>query len=212
MTVHPPIEAAPQIRADLRQLRQQRWRALVVYLAVLALFAGALLVRPAPGPAGARDLGWTIGLAALFFGAAASTALAIGVPLLHGRRLWVALGAGSAVMAGGLAAALDLEGSAWGRHGHVCFAFGTAVSALFMLILGALSGRLWRRFPDPAALIALGTTAVGMVALHLRCESTHVLHVLGFHVTPLAVLFLGARALTRLRLSLLDARMDSRPS
>lgn len=212
MNVLPPIEAAPQIRADLRRLRQQRWRALVVYLAVFALFSGALLFRPGPGPAGARDLGWTVGLAALFFGAVASTALALGVPLLHGRRFWAALGTGLTVMAGGLAAALDLDGSAWGRHGPVCFAFGTAVSALFMLILGALSGRLWRRFPDPAALVAVGTTTVGMVALHLRCESTHVLHVLAFHVTPLAVLFLGARWLTRLRLSLLDAQMDSRSS
>lgn len=202
----PTIEAVPQIRADLQQLRQQRWRALVVYLAVFALFSGALLTRPAPDPDAARDLGWAAGLAALFFGAAASTALAMGVPLLHGRRLWAALGASVAVMAGGLAVALDLDGSAWGRHGHVCFAFGTAISALFMLILGALSGRLWRRFPDPAALIALGTTGVGMVALHLRCESTHVVHVLGFHVTPLAVLFLGARALTRLRQSLLESR------
>jgi len=199
------LEALPTIREDLAQLRRQRRRSLGIYLGLLAIFS-AVLFRGPTGNA-APDAGWYLGLAGLFAGATASTALAIGVPLLHGSKLAVALGSSLGLMLAGLAGAMDYDPSAeWVHHGPICFVFGTVVSALFMVILGALSGRLWRRFPDPGAMIAVGTTAVGMLALHLRCESTHVLHVLAFHLTPLALLYWGARRLTRLRLSLLDDR------
>lgn len=205
MTVPSALEALPRIRDDLRHVRRQRWRALAVYLLVFGLFVGFLWGRPAPGPGGSRDLSWHVGLVAMLVGAAASTGLAMGVPLVHGRRLGWSIGLAVTLMLGGLVAAVDFESpQGWTDHGPICFAVGTVISALFMIILGALSGRLWRRFPDPAALIAMGTTGVGIVALHLRCGNANPLHLLAFHVAPLAVLFVGARALTRLRLSLLD--------
>lgn len=206
MSVTSRLEALPRIRGDLKRLRVRRQRALLVYLALLAVFTAVLY--PGPSSAGGEhDLMWSFGLVGLFVGAAASTALAIGVPLVHGAKLWAALGVSLGLMLGGLLAALDYElGADWGHHGAVCFTFGTVVSSLFMVILGALSARLWRRFPDPGAMIAFGTTAVGMLGLHLQCPNTHVLHVLAFHLSPLALLYAGARALTRFRLRLLEDR------
>jgi hypothetical protein len=195
--------ALPEIQADLRRIRAQRRWALGAYVAALALFLAQLRPRGSAVD-GELDLAWVLGFVGLLTGAVGAAALALGVPLLHGRQLAGALGLSLALMGLGLAAALDVHPDTWWEHGPMCFAFGTGISAFFMLVLGALSGRLWRRFPDPAAMIAIGTTAVGMLALHLKCPSTHAGHVLLFHLTPLAVLFVAARALSRLQRGLLE--------
>ncbi len=210
MSAKSHLDALPHIRADLRRLRADRIRALGLYLAIFALFFVALMATDS-GLGQRHDLKWALGLVGLFLGAAGSVALAMGVPLLHGRRLALALGGSLAVMLGGLALAVDMESDPAWKHGPMCFTFGTAISALFMVILGALSGRLWRRTPDPGFMIAVGTTAAGIAYLHSRCDSTHVLHVLFFHVTPLVVLYAAARWLTRVRLQLLREDGQDRP-
>jgi len=145
-------------------------------------------------------------LAGIVLGGTGTTALAVGMPLLHGHRLAAATAAAVGILVAGLFMASDFGSpDAWTFHGPICFGVGTAISGVFMLILGALSGRLWRRFPDPAAFIAVGATAVGLLALHLRCGNDHPLHVVAFHVGPLLLLYLAARVLTRIRVRALES-------
>jgi hypothetical protein len=188
--------AAERIRADLQDLRRARHGAFGLYVLLLGAFLiAAQMFSASPSQPGL----WTAALLMFAAGALGSAGLALGVPLLHGTPLRIALGASLALMVAGLLMVVKPGTAVAWDHGPGCFIYGTGVSAVAMVVLGAVSGRLWRRFPDPGFMLAVATTGVGVMALHMRCPSDNVVHLLLFHLGPLAVLYAAARTLTAMR-------------
>lgn len=202
--VHIDRQATDLIRQDLRDFRRARHLALGVYLMLLAVFLVAM--EQLPGGVKPEGTAWGWAIAAFIVGCALSTGLALGVPLLHGWAFTGALGLSITLMVGGLVVAsfVQHDGTAGDHPGGECFTAGTVISGLAMLVLGAVSGRLWRRFPDPGFALAVGTTFAGVMALHMRCGSFELSHLMLFHLAPLAVMYGAARLLTQARLRLLD--------
>ncbi|MGF1511174.1 MAG: hypothetical protein ACFB9M_16900 [Myxococcota bacterium] len=193
--------AADRIRSDLAQLRKARHCAFGLYVGLLCLFLVAMeaFAHPVRG-----SVSWMVALILFLIGASASAGLALGIPLLHGRALTVSLGSSLGVMVFGLIVAVKAGTPVMWQGGASCFIYGTGVSALAMVVLGAVSGRLWRRFPDPGFLLALATTGVGLMALHMRCPSQNAVHLFAFHLSPLFVVYGLARLLTATRAQFLQ--------
>lgn len=187
--------AADLIHQELDQLRRARKSALGIYVALLALFLVGMQVFAYP-VSGVMDV---TALCIFLLGAALSAGLTMGIPLLHGIALRIGLALSLGSMAIGLLLVMNLKQPVYWGHGAHCFAVGTGFSAVAMVVLGAVSGRLWRRFPDPGLLLALSTTFVGVLALHMNCAARDPLHLVVFHVGPMAVLYGGARFLVRSR-------------
>ncbi|HJL42288.1 MAG TPA: hypothetical protein RMG48_13390 [Myxococcales bacterium LLY-WYZ-16_1] len=196
--------AVDGIRRDLRNLARARKLSLGAYLLLLAALMLSLHALPAGVNPESGAWGWA--LAAFVAGSAVSAGLALGVPLVHGWAFSGALAGGVTLMVGGLAvaSAVQHDGTAAPHAGPACLASGTLFSGLAMLVLGAVSGRLWRRFPDPGFALALATTFAGVMVLHMRCGDFSPGHLFGFHLTPLAFMYVLARGLTRLRMRLAE--------
>lgn len=194
------MHALEQIRRDLRDLEQRRRVALGTYLGLLAVFVAVFFLQPTGPRALVRDAGWLLAFGLLLAGALLGAVVTIGYPLISRLAVYVV----SALMASGCAAALLLTvdtsaASAPVSAGIPCFLHSTAVSAAAMLALGAISGRVWRRFPDPGFPLALGATGVGLATLHMRCGGVDPLHLFGFHLGPLLALYALAHYLVRAR-------------
>ncbi|MEM1023966.1 MAG: hypothetical protein AAGD10_00090 [Myxococcota bacterium] len=183
------------IRDELDQLRGARKSALGVYVALLSMFLVGMQVFAYP-VTGVMDV---TALCLFLLGAAFSAGLTMGLPLLHGRALTGAIGLSLSMMGIGLLLIMNSSEPVYWGHGAKCFAVGTGFSAVAMITLGAVSGRLWRRFPDPGLLLALSTTFVGVMALHMNCAARNPIHIVVFHVGPLIVLYFCARGLVRVR-------------
>lgn len=196
------MDAVGQIRSDLRTLKQRRGVALAGYAALLAAWMGLTWLQPAPDAADGRDAVWGLALALLLTGTLVGVAITLGLPLVSQR--WVSAAAGGVAL--GTVAALLMTVVPGGprpedqlRAGMPCFLFGTGTSGLAMLVLGILSGRLWRRFPNPALVMALGMTGVGLALLHMRCGATDPVHLFVFHLGPLGLIYGAAHRMVRAR-------------
>lgn len=192
---HAPA-AVEAIRRDLGALGHRRRIALVAYLALASVLLVAFYLAPSKKPVLERDLMWTLALLSVFLGSALCTSVAIGVPLVK-RFTAYNLGAiGLAAILAGLVLTVDpaVVGTSTGPG---CFTFGSVIAAVAMVALGVVSGRVWRRFPDPTFFIATGVTGVGIAVLHMRCGSAEASHLFGFHLTPLLGLFLVTRFVVR---------------
>ena len=194
--------APEQIRRDLERLRRDRTITLFGYVAIMAVFLGFLFLSPVGEHALERSATWYVALLLMFVASAGGAALTIGVPLVSRS---VLIGAGSAMLAALIAALLlvmdftaTAPSNAWSL-GAKCFVHCTMISGAAMIALGFLSGRLWRRFPDPGWVLALGLTGVGLSALHMQCGGSDPVHLLVFHLGPVLLLYGMARGLIRLR-------------
>ncbi len=196
----PRSDAYAHIHRDLRRLRRDRAVTLLGYLAIVSVFLAFVFLIPAGDHALERNLSWYVALLLMFAASAAGASLTIGYPLVSRS---VLLGA-SVVLVLMLAAALLLimdftSGPAPLNAGATCFFHCTLISGGAMLALGFLSGRLWRRFPNPGWVLALGLAGVGLSALHMQCGGADPIHLLVFHLGPVVLLYMVARALIRLR-------------
>ncbi len=196
------MRALDAIHADLSSLKRQRRTALATYAGLLAVFVGVYLLQPAGPNALERDLTWTISFVLLLAGALSGAMITIGYPLVKRGTTYAV----AALMLAGCVGALllTIEASAMVptsqfAAGMPCFMYGTAVSALAMLVLGIISGQVWRRFPAPGFPLAMGMTGIGIAALHAHCGGRDALHLLGFHFTPLLVVYGLAHLLVRTR-------------
>ena len=196
------FSAPDQIRRDLERLRRDRTVTLLGYLAIVSVFLGFIFLSPAHEHALDRSTSWYIALLLMFGASVGGAALTIGVPLVS-RGTVVAAGL---VISGALIAALilvmDMSAAGpedpWAAGAH-CFVYCTSVSGIAMIGLGFLSGRLWRRYPDPGWILALGLTAVGVSALHMQCGGDDPVHLFAFHLGPVLLLYMMARGLIWLR-------------
>lgn len=187
------------IHAELAAVRRRRVVVFVAYLFLTAAVLAALSTVPAEAKGGApRDGTWTAALLLLFAGSGAATAVALGVLLVRRAAAYAIGGAAFAALVAGLALAVDPTFGVVVPAAR-CFAFGTGVAAAVMLGLGVVSGRVWRRFPDPSLFLAIGVTGVAVAFLHLRCPSTDALHLFGSHLTPIVVLYFAGRFASRAR-------------
>lgn len=194
------MEAVEQIHRDLSELKRRRALALSTYAGIIAVFFGILWFRPGAGLP--RDLAWMVAFGALSVGALLGAAVTIGYPLVPRRVVHLSAGAVGFVCIGALLLVMDPAVPAAVnpvKVGMPCFVYGTAVAALAMVLLGIISARVWRRFPDPGFTLALGMTGVGLAALHLHCGHAGPLHLLAFHLAPLAVLYVLAHYIVRRR-------------
>ena len=198
------LNAVAQIRSDLNQLQQRRRLALISYIATLGLILVALGLLPAKETSLERNGPWFVALAALVVAAVVCGSAAIGIPLMRRKTFFMVGGLGATGLVGGLVAVMLWSPSAQGTMGMKCFMYGTTFSTIALVILGFISGRLWRKFPDPGLIIAIGVTAVGVCALHFSCGGTDPVHLFGFHLTPLLVAYGLARLATLVRQKLID--------
>ena len=193
--------AVAHIHTELGRLKRHR---LVVLGLSLTLVLGVCLLaffsqeNIAPRAEHGR---WLLALWILGACTVVATSAAIGVPLVRGS--WFnALGLGSLF---GLLIAMAIA-TDWGSRtappvaaGVKCFTFGTGASVVAMVVLGIISGRTWRRFPNPGLALAVGATAFSAILLHIRCGGAHPLHLFGFHLTPFLVSYAASRSLLKLR-------------
>lgn len=196
------MRAHDAIHADLSSLKRQRRTALATYAGVLGVFMGVYLLQPAGPNALERDVTWTISFVLLLVGALLGAVITIGYPLVRRTTTYAV----SALMLAGCTGALllTIQASTTATAaplaaGMRCFMHGTAVSAVAMLALGFISGRVWRRFPAPGFPLAMGMTGIGLAALHARCGGSDPVHLLGFHFTPLLVVYALAHLVVRTR-------------
>lgn len=200
------MQALEQIHGDLRDLKKQRRTALGVYVVVVLALVLLAFLPPAGPMALPRDTGWGVALTLLLGGTLLGAVVTIGYPWVR-RNTAIALSL--LTILGCLAALLMTMDVHAARPAHPvqagmhCFMFGGAVSAASMALLGMVSGRVWRRFPDPGIALAMGMTGVGLAALHLRCGGQDPLHLLGFHLGPLLVIYALAHLAVRTRLRLI---------
>lgn len=207
------MNAIEMIRQDLRELGRRRRRALLVYLGILAALLGFFFLLPAKPGALPRDGAWTVAFSLLVLAVVLAASVTIGYPLVSRPAVYtLTLIIGVAAI---VALWLTMDPAA-SSHDHAvqagmpCFAFGTAIGAVAMLGLGALSGSLWRRFPNPGVPLALGMTGVGLAALHMRCGGADPVHLFGFHLTPLFVIYLLAHFAVRTKDALLSSSHSAR--
>jgi hypothetical protein len=193
------VDALRQIRTDLAKTKRNRVLALLIYLAVFALLITGLSFAPHHGVPRGAD--WMLTLGGLALSSALAASAAIGVPLWRERTLFVVTGVAGMILGGALAFVVDW--SAPVTMGTKCLAYGAFVSAVAMIVLGALSGRVWRRYPDPGWLLAIAVTGVGVTMLHFDCPASDSLHVFAFHLGPVLLAYALARAALRTRETLL---------
>lgn len=196
------MQAIDDIRRDLDELKSRRRTALWTYMVVLTLFVGVFLLRPTGPNALERDGAWMVSFGLLLAGTLLGTMVTIGYPLFSRAAVY---GVSLLMAAGCLVAILiTVDFGATGpanpvRAGMPCFVHGTAMSIAAMLVLGVVSGRVWRRFPDPGFSMALGMTGVGLAALHMQCGGVDPLHLFAFHLSPLIGVYALAHFAVRTR-------------
>jgi hypothetical protein len=195
------MDGADRIRADLTAVRRRRSTALTLYLGVLVLLVVGLLLAPPHPEAMPRSLSWMLTLAGVLLSAVLATSAALGVPLWRERTLFVLTSLAGLGLGGALAVIVDWRAPV--TMGARCLAYGAFVSAVAMIALGALAGRVWRRFPDPGWLLAISTATVGVTALHFSCPATDAVHVYFFHLGPVLLAYALARIASRTREALL---------
>lgn len=194
------MDAVSQIHSDLESLRQRRVLALTTYIALIGVFFGFIFIQPAP-MAMPRDVPWTIAFSLLFLGSILGASVTIGYPLVSRRVMYIVSGVMSVGMIIALFMVMDSNGPSPKdpvAAGMKCFTVGTSVSAVAMVVLGVVSGRVWRRFPDPGFVLSLGMTGIGLGFLHMRCGGTDPFHMLS-HFAPLVVLYTIAHFVMRAR-------------
>jgi hypothetical protein len=194
-------DALGHIRSDLERVRRRRSFALACYVVVFALLVGGLLVAPPQAASIPRSASWMLTLGGLFLSSVLAASAAIGVPLWRERTMFIATAVAGLALGGALALIVDWRAPV--TTGTKCFAYGAFVSAVAMIVLGALSGRVWRRFPDPGWLLAISVTGVGLTALHFACPATDALHVYAYHLGPVLLAYALARVALRARETLL---------
>jgi len=194
-------DALGQIRSDLKRTRQKRALALAIYLAVFALLVAGLLIAPPKEETIPRTANWMLTLGGLALSSVLAASAAIGVPLWRERTVFVVTALAGMALGGGLAFVVDWNAPV--TLGTKCFAYGAFVSAVAMIVLGGLGGRVWRRFPDPGWLLAIEVTGVGVTTLHFDCPASDSLHVFAFHLGPVLLAYALARAALRTRETLL---------
>lgn len=194
------MEAVEHIRRDLADLKRRRALALTTYVGIIAVFFGILWIMP--GPSLQRDLPWMIAFAALLAAALLGAAVTIGYPLVSRTTVHLLAGAVAVVCVGALLLVMDPTATTAANpvnEGMPCFVYGTGIAAIAMIVLGVISGRVWRRFPDPGFPLALGMTGVGLAALQLQCGHSAPLHLFAFHLAPVAVVYALAHYVVRRR-------------
>lgn len=160
----------------------------------------ALVLAPQKATALPRNATWILSLALIFAGSTGATAATLGLPLWQKSTMRVVTVASLLGIAAGLLLVVDWSAPTLSiGMGAPCFAFCTVVSAIAMVTLGILSGRLWRRFPDPGLVMAVGVTGVGITALHFTCGGTDPVHLMVFHLAPLGLVYAIAQVFVRLR-------------
>jgi len=196
------LTAHEQIKRDLGRLRRDRVVTLIGYVAIIAVFLTFAFLRPTHEHALDRSTNWYIALLLMFAASVGGAAITIGVPLISQTALWSTIGVIMATLVAALLLVMDFTSSGlddpWAA-GAQCFIKCTLISGVAMLALGFLSGRLWRRFPDPGWVLALGLTGVGLSALHMQCGGSDPVHLLVFHLGPVFLLYAMARGLIWLR-------------
>ncbi|MBK8010750.1 MAG: hypothetical protein IPK13_05330 [Deltaproteobacteria bacterium] len=199
-----PNHIVEAIHDELTRLRVRRLRALAGYLALMAAVVTLLAISPRKMPGLVRDTAWMAELGLFFLGNAIAASLAVGVPLVSRGRAYALGVLSAALIVGGLAGVIDWSAPVeWAfGPGMKCFVYGTLLTTVAMTALGVLSARLWRRFPNPSFFVAVATSAIGIIALHVACGAQDVVHIFGFHLTPGFVAFGFASALERARLKL----------
>ena len=196
------MNAHDEIRRDLERLRRDRAISLLGYLAIVTVFLALVFVSPGLDHAFDRSATWYVALLLMFGASAGGAALTMGMPLVSRNTLIAASAALAAALIAALLLAMDFSSAGpddpW-TAGSRCFVRCTAISSAAMLALGFLSGRLWRRFPNPGWVLALGLSGVGLSALHMQCGGSDPVHLFVFHLGPVLLLYAVARALVRLR-------------
>ena len=140
---------------------------------------------------------WWVSFGMLLCGALLGASITLGVPRLSRKFVYVVAG----LMTAGCLGALGLVVQPHADHttSMPCFMYGTGVSAVAMVALGLISGSVWRRFPDPTFVLAMGATGVGLAALHVHCPGVDALHLFGFHLGPLVVIYALSHFVLRAR-------------
>ncbi len=138
------------IRAELSDLKKRRVSALALYLGLVLGFLGLLFFSPGKSPPKNIDVFWLSSLAVLFFSSAIAGAATIGLPLLRRNATYVLTAGAGLGLIGALALVAQWDASRLetGQGAH-CFLYCAAVSSAAMVVLGILSGRLWRRVSQP---------------------------------------------------------------
>lgn len=204
------MQAVEYIHRDLAELKRRRALGLSTYAGIIAVFFGILWFRRSTEGL-PHDPAWVVAFVALLIAALLGAAITIGYPLVSRTMVHVLALMVGAICIGALLLVMDptiTPASDPVRAGMPCFMYGTGVAALAMIVLGILSARVWRRFPDPGFTLALGMTGVGLAALHLQCDHATPLHLFVFHLAPLAVVYLLAHYIVRRRNRLVRARSD----
>jgi hypothetical protein len=195
------MDALAHIQSDLAVLRRRRGIAFAVYLVVFAVLVTGLLLAPPKPEAMPRGVDWMLALGGVLLSSVLATSATVGLPLWRERTLFLLTALAGLGIGGALAFIIDWNAPV--TLGTKCFAYGAFVSAVAMIALGALSGRLWRRFPDPGWLLAISVAGVGVVALHFSCAAHDAVHVYAFHLGPMLLAYALARLALRTRETLL---------
>jgi hypothetical protein len=185
------MEARARIQADLADLRRRRALGFLAFTVLLSLLVLGLVLAPQKSGSIPRGLEWMLSLGAVALVAALAMSATLGLPLWSERALsWLTVSAGLG-LAGALA--LIVEWDAPATIGLACVGVATAVSAVAMVAIGAATGTLWRRFPDPGWLLAISVASLSVLVLHFDCGETNAVHVYGFHLGPMLLAYGLAR-------------------
>ena len=159
------------------------------------------LARTCPPDAMPRTVSWMLTLGGLLLSAVLATTTALGLPLWRNRTAFVLMVVAGLSMVGAMAFIID-----WRAPMTVatrCLVHGGFVSVIAMIALGALGGRVWRRFPDPSWMLALSVVGLGMIDLHFSCGGVDALHVYAFHMGPVLLAYVVVRMALKARAALL---------
>jgi peptidoglycan/LPS O-acetylase OafA/YrhL len=194
-------DAVSAIHADLARERRRRLTALVGLLVAAGFGLAVLAMTSDPRAAGPRDAAWSASLALFYTASACAASLTLGLPL-WGRLGTVALTFGGSLAAvGAVALATDLRApmDPSPAHGLPCLGTGAVVGVLLLGVSVVITGRMWRRMADVSWVAALGASTLGLAMLNVRCPIHDPVHVFGYHLPTLIVVFLAARGLLALR-------------
>jgi hypothetical protein len=192
-------DARAHVHKDLGVLRRRRALSLFLISALCAgLVAGLSLLDPSPD-SGARDGVWSASLVLLIASATLAASAALGIPLWDRPQLigvialsLIALVAGTMMIAGPAAphgTSLKLE----------CLTHGTGAGALMFVVLRAITGGIWRRFPDSTGIAAVGAAATSLAYLAVRCGRPDTLHLAVAHLPVLLLVYAVAKLAMALR-------------
>lgn len=194
-------DAVAAVHADLDGLARKRARAFLILAIGSAAFIVLMSLLPASPGSGPRDMSWWASLALLFASALLAASAALGVPLWQrGAMIVVVCAAVIAALAGTLMIVQPLHSGDVGFR-VTCLVHGGAIGIAVFFALRMLLGRLWRRFPDGAAIASIGATTAGLAYLAARCGVTDPVHLVASHVPVLLLVFAITRVVVVLRSS-----------